>query len=128
MIDCNTVTCPDCNVVLNKCECWMEDEEEEGEQQVGDEIFRKGEMNQRMGMGLMKLIYKRKEDKVELKNYRPITMLNTDLANRLKEVMPSIIETNQAYSIKGRDIVDTTMSIKYTIIYIVEKKDRWFYN
>lgn len=42
--------------------------------EVFDEIFRKGEMNERMGMGLMKLIYKRKGDKVELKNYRPITM------------------------------------------------------
>uniref|UniRef100_A0A671PCM7 Reverse transcriptase domain-containing protein n=1 Tax=Sinocyclocheilus anshuiensis TaxID=1608454 RepID=A0A671PCM7_9TELE len=101
--------------------------------EVFDEIFRKGEMNQRMGMGLMKLIYKRKGDKVELKNYRPITMLNTDLkilskvlANRLKEVMPSIIETNQAYSIKGRDIADTTMSIKDTIRYITEKKKDGF--
>ncbi len=33
--NCNAVTCPDCNLVLNKCECWMEGEEEEEEQQVG---------------------------------------------------------------------------------------------
>ncbi len=34
---CNAVTCPDCNLVLNKCECWMEGEEEE-EQQVGGRV------------------------------------------------------------------------------------------
>uniref|UniRef100_A0A9J8C808 CCHC-type domain-containing protein n=2 Tax=Cyprinus carpio carpio TaxID=630221 RepID=A0A9J8C808_CYPCA len=35
--NCNAVTCPDCNLVLNKCECWMEGEEEE-EQQVGRQV------------------------------------------------------------------------------------------
>lgn len=43
------------------------------------EVFKKGELNQRMGMGLIKLIYKRKGERTDLKNYRPITMLNTDL-------------------------------------------------
>nr|BAC82613.1 pol-like protein [Danio rerio] len=101
--------------------------------EVYDEIFENGEINKRMGMGLMKVIYKGKGDKVDLKNYRPITMLNTDLkilakvlANRLKEVMPSIIKTNQAYSIKGRDIADTTMSIKDTIRYINDKQKDGF--
>uniref|UniRef100_A0A672R4V8 Reverse transcriptase domain-containing protein n=1 Tax=Sinocyclocheilus grahami TaxID=75366 RepID=A0A672R4V8_SINGR len=90
-------------------------------------------MNQRMGMGLMKLIYKRKGHKVDLKNYRPITMLNTDLkilskilANRLKEIMPSIIKTNQVYGVKGRDIADTTISIKDMIRYINEKNKNGF--
>ncbi|XP_016300315.1 uncharacterized protein LOC107656888 [Sinocyclocheilus anshuiensis] len=38
--NCNAVTCPDCNLVLNKCECWMEGEgeEEEEEQQVGGRV------------------------------------------------------------------------------------------
>ena len=96
--------------------------------EVFSEIFEKGEVNERMGMGITKLIYKRKGEKLDLKNYRPITMLNTDLkilakvlANRLKEVMPSIIETNQAYGVKGRDIADITMSIRDTIWYMKEK-------
>lgn len=86
---------------------------------VYEEIFKKGEMMLRMGMGLMKLIYKKKGEKTELKNYRPITMLNTDLkilakilANRLKEIIPKIITTNQVYGVKGKDIADTIMSIK----------------
>lgn len=78
---------------------------------VYKEIFEKGEMMLRMGMGLMKLIYKKKGEKTELKNYRPITMLNTDLkilakilANRLKEIMPMIITTNQVYGVKGKTL------------------------
>lgn len=96
---------------------------------VYKEIFEKGEMMLRMGMGLMKLIYKKKGEKTELKNYRPITMLNTDLkilakilANRLKEIMPMIITTNQVYGVKGKDIADTIMSIKDTIRYMRDKK------
>lgn len=55
-------------------------------------------------------------------------MLNTDLkilakllANRLKQIMPNIITTNQAYGVKGKDISDVTMSIKDTIRYMGEK-------
>lgn len=97
--------------------------------EVFKEIFEREEINERTRMGLMKLVYKRKGEKADLRNYRPITMLNTDLkilakvlANRLKEVMPSIIETNQAYGVKGRDIADITMSIRDTIWYMKEKK------
>lgn len=36
--NCNAVKCPDCNLVLNKCECWMEGEEEEVEQQVAERV------------------------------------------------------------------------------------------
>ncbi len=57
-------------------------------------------------------------------------MLNTDLkilakvlANRLKEVMPSIIETNQAYGVKLRDIADIKMSIRDTIWYMKDKRE-----
>lgn len=98
--------------------------------EVFKDTFEKEEINERTRMGLMKLIYKRKGEKVDLKNYRPITMLNTDLkilakvlANRLKEVMPSIIKTNQAYGVKGRDIADITMSIRDTIWYMKEKNE-----
>ncbi len=98
--------------------------------EIYDDVFREEGVNSRMGLGLMKIIYKKKGDKTNLKNFRPITMLNTDfkilakvLANRLKNVMPSIIETNQAYSVKGRDIADITSSIRDIIGYIKEKEN-----
>lgn len=36
--DCNAVVCPECNVVLNKCECWMGSEEEEEERHVDGQM------------------------------------------------------------------------------------------
>lgn len=63
-----------------------------------------------------------------MKNYRPITMLNTDLnilskalANIEKEILPSIFKTTQVYGVKGIDIADTTISIKDTISYMKQK-------
>lgn len=96
--------------------------------EIFEEVFKKERVSPRMGLGLMKIIYKKKGDKTELKNFRPITMLNTDfkilakvLANRLKNVMPNIIETNQAYGVKARDIADVTSSIRDIVGYIKEK-------
>ncbi len=96
---------------------------------VYDEIFKKDETSHFMGIGVVKLIYKKKGDIADLKNYRPITMLNTDfkilakiLANRLKKVLPNIIQTNQAYAIPGRDITDTISSIRDVVSYMITEK------
>ena len=58
----------------------------------------------------MSLIFK-KNDPLSLDNYRPITLLNTDtqilaytIAQRLKEVLPSIIHSNQKGYVKNRYI------------------------
>ncbi len=96
---------------------------------VYEEIFKKEEMSNFMGIGLIRLIYKRKGDCKELKNYRPITMLNSDfkiLANRLKLILPNIIQTNQAYAIRGRDITDTISSIRDVVGFMVSEKKRGY--
>ncbi len=46
--------------------------------EIYDDVFREEGINPRMGLGLMKIIYKKKGDKTNLKNVRPITMLNAD--------------------------------------------------
>ncbi len=97
--------------------------------EVYDEVFKREETSNFMGIGVIKLIYKKRGDKNDLKNYRPITMLNTDfkilskiLANILKKILPNIIETNQAYAIKGRDITDTVSSIRDVVSYMLEER------
>lgn len=77
----------------------------------------------------MKIVYKKRGDKAALNNFRPITMLNSDfkilakiLANRLKDILPKIIETNQAYAVKGRDITDTINNVRDMIGYTEAEK------
>ncbi len=83
-----------------------------------------------MKKGMVKIIYKRKGDKRDLKNYRPLSMLNTDykilakiLANRLKIVVPNIITTNQTYAVIKRDITDVINNIRDIIWYMKEEKE-----
>lgn len=85
-------------------------------------------MKMKMKIGMIKMIYKKSGNPKDLKNFRPISMLNTDfkilakvLANRLKKVLPKIIKTTQAYGVQGRDIADVVKSIRDTICYMKEK-------
>ena len=72
--------------------------------------FTKGHMSTTQKRAIISLIYK-KGDKMHLKNWRPISLLNTDykilsviLANRLKKVISKVISTDQTGYIKGRFI------------------------
>jgi len=63
--------------------------------------------------GWMCPIYKNKGDRREVKNYRPITLLNTDyklmtkvIATRLANVVPHLVHKDQAGFIRGRSISD----------------------
>jgi len=96
--------------------------------EIYNEINKDNEMARSMKHGLITLIYK-KGDKRKLKNYRPISLLNTDykilsriMSNRLKKVLPDIISQDQTSCIVGRDISDTVSSIR-DIIDIADKEN-----
>ena len=66
-----------------------------------------------MATGVITILLKNKGSRLELGNYRPISLLNNDykilarvLAYSIKKVMGGIIAPTQAYSIEGRDITD----------------------
>jgi len=72
--------------------------------------------------GIIKLVYNNRGDKNNLNNYRPINLSNTDykifmkiLANRIKPIMPNIVNNNQAYSVPNRTIYDTVLTAKETL-------------
>jgi len=94
------------------------------------DIFRKENLTNSMKKGMVKIIYKKKGDKRDLKNYRPLSMLNTEykilakiLANRLKIVVPNIITTNQAYAVLKRDITHVINNIRDMVWYMKEEKE-----
>ena len=72
--------------------------------------------------GVINIFYKNKGSKTHLDNYRPISLLNTDykilakiLANKIKTVIHQLIGHTQSYSIPGRDITDSIITVKDTI-------------
>lgn len=88
-----------------------------------NEIEKEGTLSRTMKNGMITLIYK-KGDKQEITNWRPITLLNVDykvfakvMANRLKHVLPKIINQNQTCCVPGRDISDNVANIRDIIEY-----------
>lgn len=75
-----------------------------------------------LATGVLTILYKNKGSRVNLDNYRPLTLLNCDykilakvLANRVKKVMGGVIAETQVYSVPGRDISDTVGTIRDVI-------------
>ena len=87
--------------------------------------FEMGLLSCNQRRGLLNLIPKANKDLRFLKNWRPISILNTDykilakaLASRLQEVLPNLINKDQVGYIKGRNIGENIRMIddimKYT--------------
>ena len=77
---------------------------------VFNNCYDQGEMTKSQRVGLITLIYK-KDNPEHIENYRPITLLNTDvkliaysLAERIKQILPKIINSDQNGYIKNRYI------------------------
>ena len=71
--------------------------------------YEKGEMSSSQTQAIITLIDKKDQDCCNLKNWRPISLLNVDakiaskvLAERLKKPLPEIVHNNQSGYIAGR--------------------------
>jgi hypothetical protein len=71
----------------------------------------KGVLSISQRQAIIKLIEKKDKDKLKIKNWRPISLLNVDLkilskalAKRIKQVLPSIIGSEQTAYVKNRFI------------------------
>lgn len=83
-----------------------------------DEAFQCEELSFIQKEGLITCLPKPGKDRNFIKNWRPITLLNTDykilsstIANRFKEVLPSIISETQKGFLKGRFIGENSRQI-----------------
>lgn len=89
----------------------------------------KGEMSISQRQGIIVCIPKEGKSKDELKNWRPISLLNvvykiisSCIANRLKSVLPKLIHTDQKGFMSGRFIGETIRLI-YDILHYTEEKN-----
>ena len=61
------------------------------------------------------LIEKKDQDRCDLRNWRPISLLNVDaskvIAERMKRLLPGLIHHNQSGCIPGRNVSENIRSI-----------------
>ena len=86
-----------------------------------EEALEKGELTVSQKRGIITLLHKG-NDRKDLNNWRPITILNTDykilskvIASRLQLVISDIISTSQKGFVKGRNITELIRHIDDTI-------------
>ena len=87
-----------------------------------------GQLSITQKRGIIKLIPKKETEPFYIKNWRPITLLNCDykiaaksLANRLKNVLPNLISSDQTGFMKNRFIGENVLLIENVIRYAKEK-------
>ena len=86
-------------------------------------VFEKSTLSNSQGKGILKLLFK-KGEREDIKNWRPLTMLNTDykviakvISNRIKPLLPRIIHTDQKGFVAGRNIMDANRELQDIIDY-----------
>ena len=94
-----------------------------------NEGFRTGELSSTQKEGIIICIPKGDKNKENLKNWRPITLLNVIykigsacIANRLRNVLPYLINEDQTGFMKGRSLGDNIRLIYDLINYLNTKK------
>jgi len=89
-----------------------------------NEAFCTGKMSASQRRGIITLMFK-KGDREELKNWRPISLLNTDyklaafvISGRMQQVLSNIVSTDQTGYIKGRFVGSNIRLIEDVFDYI----------
>ena len=93
------------------------------------EVVQEG-MTLNQGRGIISLIEKPDKDLLQLKNWRPLSLLNVDykvfskiLANRLYEILPYIIHEDQVGFLKDRFIGENLMDLIAVIEFLKENEE-----
>ena len=91
--------------------------------------FKSGQLPISQRRGIIKLIPIKDADPSLIKNWRPISLLNCDykiaakaIANRLKKILPKIIDNDQTGFLKGRFIGENVRLIDSIINFAAAKK------
>ena len=94
---------------------------------VANQCFRDGNLCDSMKGSVTRLIYKKRGDIKNLKNWRPISLLNLDykiiskvLTSRLAKVLESIVNPDQTCSVPGRSIFSNVTLLRDITDYIQE--------
>ena len=92
-----------------------------------NEGYRKGELTPSQRQAVITLLDKNK-DRTILKNWRPISLLNTDykiatkaLSNRLKQLLPKLINKDQVGYVQGRNILENIRTLQDVVTYTRER-------
>ena len=93
--------------------------------QVARECLRDGVLPQSMKGSATRLIYKKRGDRRDLKNWRPISLVNVDykilskvLTTRLSRVLSSVVHPDQTCSVPGRSISSNVVMLRDILDYI----------
>ena len=89
---------------------------------------RHGELSASQKQAIIVLIEKKDRDRRQIKNWRPISLVNVDvkigskaIAKRMEKVLPHIIHHNQNAYVKGRTIFDAVRTIDDIMSYTASK-------
>ena len=91
-------------------------------------IFDKGELSDSQKLSYISLLCKDKNNSSNMKNWRPISLLNIDykilskvITNRLGKVLDKLVGIDQTCSVKGRSIFENCHLLRNIVDYVNQK-------